>query len=74
MNVLDRLYEKQRERADDLTRLERLVLAKAGGPTETLLLAADLYNLQALADGREPIPCMGDMSALTRYEVERWTP
>jgi hypothetical protein len=71
MNVLDRLHEKARERAEDLTRLERLVLAYQGNGSERLQLAADLHNLNARANGGEVITCVDDLSALARLDVDK---
>jgi hypothetical protein len=70
VNVLDRLLEKQREHADSLTRLERLVLSSSMAENERLRVAADLYNLHAQIQGREVIPNLDDMSALVRYQVD----
>jgi hypothetical protein len=69
MNVLDRLLEKQRQRADDLTRLERLILASSVPQNERLQLAADLHNLTARAEGNPVIDCVEDLSALVRYQI-----
>jgi hypothetical protein len=69
MNVLDRLLEKRTQRADDLTRLERLILSATVGSNERLQLAADLYNLNARADGKPVIENVDDLSHLVRFEV-----
>jgi hypothetical protein len=69
MNVLDKLLQKRNQRANDLTRLERLVLSATVGDNERLQLAADLHNLTARAEGNPVIDCVEDLSALVRLDV-----
>ena len=45
MNVLDRLFEKQRATPDQLTLIEKLILAPGVIPETQLRAAADLYEL-----------------------------
>ena len=69
MNALDKLAEKKEKHAEQLTALEKLVLA-CGDQNLRLEAAAELYDLIERAAGKQrPFSNMKDMSEIVSHHV-----
>jgi len=69
MNTLDKLVEKKEKHGEQLTALEKLVLA-CGDPNLQLEAAAELHDLNERATGKQrPFSNPKDMSEVASHHV-----